>query len=180
MINALILSASMFISGPDFEIPRQNLYILVDNQSKDVYIKRRSRLVSEIQIRDPQFFPAQIYYIHKRYNIVIKELVDNQREKYKEIPAFRFSKNGEWETFCDGTFAADGMFTISLYSILRWEEFEQEVFEIRNHRNINQWYILPPIYPADFIKHFRKSKQIEQMNISSYRLNGLELPEWMK
>lgn len=175
-MNALVFILAMSISGPDFEIPRQNLYILVDTKSKNEYIVRRSKLVRELEIYDPLFFPAELYFLRSRYDIIVQEFEDNQTAKYTELPSFRYSKNEKWEPFAPGTFAADGMFTISLFTIVKWEQFEKNVFKSYIEKDYKNKVRFPPIYPPSFIEFYHKRETLKQMPNLSYQLIGGILP----
>ena len=176
-MNIMAIIAAMLLPGPDFEVPRKNFYILVDTKSKNEYTVRRSKLVRELEIDDTRFLPSQLYYLRSKYDFIVQEFEDRQTEVVSGLPAFRLSKNEKWQEFAPGTFAADGMFTLSVFAIAKWMDFEQDVYEFNTNRSYDTRGRFPFTYPHSFLKHFNKRNVLLNMPNLQYYLIGEELPE---
>lgn len=152
-----ILALSLLVGSPP-DIPKKDIFILIDSKDKRIQnfdVVRRSKIVLAELSRD--WLPEEKFYINYHYNIIIEELEDKNPNKKYPCPSFKFSKNQDYQEFCPGTFSSSGTFIISLYSILRWEKYVEDIVNWRRNYSIRfsvngntYWRFQPPEHPIIF------------------------------
>lgn len=120
---------------------RETIYIYVDVRSRDEFVVRRSNLIiSETKPRIGFHWPLHKWpsiwllkerlFIYSQYKIEVRDAYDY--DVYGEVPCMKWSKNGFLHKFPQGTFAADGLFTISLYECIYWLDYEDDIKRFMN------------------------------------------------
>ena len=128
MLPVLLLAA--VLSGPlpyaEVDDYHPTVYLVVDTKSKNKDVVRASKLVAtELNTTQRGFFDEQRFFINAYYDIKIVEYEDLRFPTVPSLPCFRFGKHSSFEPFLPGTFQASGTFTLSLYTILRWDNYRE-------------------------------------------------------
>lgn len=112
---------------PEAEQYNRDVFVVVDTRSRKSDVALASRVVSS-ELKQERHGERQ-FFIRTYFNIKVVEWEDLEFREVPSLPCYKFGKNGTYESFLPHTFQASGTFTLSLYTILRWEHWKEAANE---------------------------------------------------
>ena len=128
-MNIIILAIVAYtaVPGPFYEQDNKpTITIFLDSTSEDYDIRRRSIIAKQELTRKNSNLVVEKFYIDNYWNIEFVEKVDKYLIKVPEIPCFKIGKSN-WYKFEPGAFAASGIFTLNIYTICKFINYDDEM-----------------------------------------------------